>query len=124
MIGAGATLALSGGSTFTQGASATFAPTINASAKTLGQLTAGGAAVSLDGELKVTTLGVPVINSSWPIITNARRSGEFSTLDFDGYNYDVQYPANGGTLIELPTPTPTATAAGTPTTPPTTPTQP
>ncbi len=95
------TLALSGGSTFTQSFGGTFATTIDATATTFGQLTGGGGAVSLNGLLKVTTVGSPAASSSWPIISSANRSGQFSSLDFGALNYGVQYPATGVTLVGL-----------------------
>ena len=69
------TLALSGGSSFTQAACGTFATTIDANTTTFGQLTGGGGPVSLDGKLKVTTLGSPAVGSSWSIISGINRSG-------------------------------------------------
>jgi hypothetical protein len=116
-VEAGASLALSGGSSFTQGASATFAPTINANTANFGRLTGGGGPVNLDGRLMVTTLGAATIGSMWPIIANANRSGQFATRDFPGANYDVQYLSTGVTLVTLatPTPTPTSTPTATPT---------
>jgi hypothetical protein len=109
MIEASASLALSNGSSFAQGASATFAPIIDGNTTKLGQMTGGGGPVNLAGKLLVTTVGSPAINSMWPIISNASRSGQFTTLDFDGNNYDVQYTSSGVTLITLATPTPTST---------------
>jgi hypothetical protein len=119
MIRAGGRLALSGGSSFSTSASGSFVPTLDASTSTFGQLTAGGGTVNLNGKLVVTTLGSPVINSSWPIISGAARSGQFGSLDFDGYNYDVQYTSSGVTLVAVPTPTPTSTPTATPTSTPT-----
>jgi hypothetical protein len=98
-IEAGRTLPLGGGSTFTQGAGGTFATTIDATATTFGQLTGGGGSVSLNGKLKVTTVGSPATSSSWPVISSANRSGQFSSLDFGLLNYAVQYPATGVTLV-------------------------
>src|SRR5207302_1806682 len=100
--------ALSGGSSFTEGVSSTFATTINANTTTFGQLTGGGGAVSLDANLKVTTLGSPAIGTTWPIISSANRLGQFATFDFDGDDYDVQYSSTGVTLVTRPTPTPTS----------------
>ncbi len=109
MIEAGGRLSLSSGSSFAQGASATFAPTIDANATTFGQLTAGGGPVSLAGKLLVQTVGSPAINSTWPIIANVNRSGQFASLDYGANNYDVQYTSTGATLVALATPTPTST---------------
>ena len=112
-IEAGGNLVLSGGSSFAQGASSTFATMINADATAFGRLTGGGGAVSLGARLMVTTTGSSAIGTTWPIISGASRSGQFSSLDFDGYNYDVQYSSTGVTLVTLATPTPTSTATPT-----------
>ena len=121
MIEAGGVLSLGGGSAVAEGATGTFAPTIDANAATVGQLIGGGGPVSLDGKLRVTTVGLPALNSTWPIIANASRSGQFATFDFGGGNYQVQYTASGVTLIALATPTstPTSTPTATPTNTPT-----
>jgi hypothetical protein len=122
MIEAGSTFSLGNGSAVAQGASATFAPAIDASTTTFGRLTGGGP-VSLDGKLMVTTVGSATVGSTWPIISGAIRSGEFATFDFGGNSYDVQYTSTGVTLVTLPTPTPTSTptptATNTPTSTPT-----
>jgi hypothetical protein len=100
-VEAAGTFALSGGSSFTQGASGTLAVTIDANTATFGQLTGGGGSVSLDGELKVTGIGPPAIASSWPIISGANRTGQFATLEFTINTYDVQYSPTGVTLVVL-----------------------
>jgi fibronectin-binding autotransporter adhesin len=123
-IEAAGSLALSSGSSFSEGGSSTFAPTIDANTATFGQLSAGGGPVSLGGKLMVTTVGSPAVNSAWPIISGANRSGQFATLDFGSSSYDVQYSPTGVTLVTLPTPTPTSTPTPTATdTPTATPTQ-
>ena len=99
MIEASGTLNMSGGSAFTQGPAGTFATTIDANANAFGRLTAGGSPMSLDGALKVTTVGSPAVGSTWPIISGANRSGQFATKDFGSTNYDVQYPLDGVTLV-------------------------
>ena len=99
VIHAGSTMSFSGGSTFTQGSGGTFETTINANTPSFGQLNGGGEAVNLDGTLKVNTVGHPAVSSSWPIITNANRSGTFASQDFAGWNYAVQYPAGGVILV-------------------------
>nr|MDP9237792.1 hypothetical protein [Chloroflexota bacterium] len=99
-IEATGSLALSGAS-FTQGSGGTFATTIDATTTAFGQLTAGGGPVSLGGKLKVTTIGSPAIAGSWPIISDANRSGQFETFDFGAINYDVQYPSTGVTLARV-----------------------
>src|SRR6202023_1276076 len=95
------TLALTGGSTFTQGFGGTLATTIDVTATTFGRLTANGALVSVDGLLKVTTVGSPPNGSPWPIISNANVFGRFASLDFGPLNYTVQYSANAVTLYGL-----------------------
>ena len=119
IVEAGGGLALSNGSSFAQGALATFAPTIDGDTNNFGQLTGGGGMVSLGGTLMVTTVGSPAINSSWPIISGSQRSGQFAALEFGSHNYDVQYSSSGVTLVTLPTPTPTFTATATATNTPT-----
>src|SRR5437867_4421833 len=100
VIHAGSTMSFSGGSTFTQGSGGTFETTINANTPSFGQLNGGGEAVNLDGTLKVNTVGHPAVSSSWPIITNANRSGTFASQDFAGWNYAVQYHAGGVILVD------------------------
>ena len=95
------TLALTGGSAFTQGFGGTLATTIDATATTFGRLTANGALVSVDGLLKVTTVGSPPPGSPWPIISSASLSGVFASRDFGPLNYTVQYSASAVTLYGL-----------------------
>jgi len=97
MIEPGQSLALSGGSSFSQQSTATFATAIDANTTAFGQLSGG--AVSLNGQLKVTTVGSPPLDSQWPLIAGATRAGMFATLDFRGEPYRVQYSAGGVTLI-------------------------
>ena len=108
-IAEGVSFALSNGFSFVQGGSATFATTVDANTNGFGQLTGGGNTVSLDGKLMITTVGAPAINSTWPIIINAKRSGQFAALDPGTGAYDVQYLAGGVTLVAAVTPTPTIT---------------
>jgi len=98
-------LSLVGGPSFGQGAGGIFATTIDANANIFGQLTAGGHAVSLDGKLRVTTVGAPSAGSSWPIISGATtRSGQFAAFDICDTNYDVEYAASSVTLVvDVPT---------------------
>jgi len=98
-LDAGFAYAISNGSTFSQGPGGTFATTIDANAVTFGQLTGGGDSVSLDGTLKVATVGSPAPSSAWPIISGASRSGQFATYDLGSKVYKTQYPADGVTLI-------------------------
>jgi hypothetical protein len=93
------TLALGNGATYTQDASSTFATTIDANATKFGQLNAGGSAVTIDGKLKVITVGHPAVGSRWPIISSALRSGTFPSRDFGYWNYSEEDSATGVTLI-------------------------
>jgi len=133
LIEAGGSLALSNGSSFVQGACATFATTIDANTNTFGQLTGGSGPVSLDGTLMITTVGSPAIDSTWPIISDASIAGQFAAVALVGpTNYDVEYASTGVTLVVLQqalhtstaptpssmcglTPVPTTTPSSTPT---------
>ncbi|MFI5366175.1 MAG: beta strand repeat-containing protein [Candidatus Binatia bacterium] len=110
-IETGGSLVLNGGSSFVQGACATFATTIDGNTTAFGQLTGGSGTVSLDGKLIVTTVGSPAIDSTWPIISDATLSGQFAALEVVGLNnYDVEYAPTGVTLVVLAQAPPTPTA--------------
>jgi streptogramin lyase len=98
IIESGTTFSLSTGSTFTQGATGTFQTTIDANAAKFGQLNGGGDTVTLDGKLRVITVGHPAVGSSWPIIANAVRSGTFASSDICAPDYNVEYASTGVTL--------------------------
>jgi hypothetical protein len=46
----------------------------------------------------VTTLGAPALNSTWPVVSGASRSGAFSGHDFGSVSYNTLYPSTGVTL--------------------------
>jgi hypothetical protein len=68
---------------------------------TFGRLTVGGGLVSLNGTLKVTTIGSPPPGSPWPIISSANVFSQFASVDFGPLNYSVPYSATAVTLYGL-----------------------
>ena len=82
---------------FTQASTGTFATTIDATAASYGQMSGG--VVSLDGKLKVTSVGVPATGTSYGVIANAARTGTFASWDLRGVNYWRQYVPTGLNLV-------------------------
>jgi hypothetical protein len=95
----GGNLALSGGSTLTNGATGTLGVTVNGTSGTGG---ISGPGLTLAGTLGVTTVGSPALGTIFTPITGPV-AGAFSSLAFGPNAYVVSYPSGA---VELTTATP------------------
>jgi fibronectin-binding autotransporter adhesin len=83
--------------TFAQSVDGTLQTTINVNTMAVGQLSGG--VLSLNGVLRVSTIGSPALGSQWSIITGANLTGAFAVHDFGGIHYAWHYTGTGLTLM-------------------------
>jgi len=100
----GGTFSLGSSGTYTQQSGATLGVTVDATDNTYTGISGGN--TSLSGALQVTTVGLPELGSTWPIIAGASSSGTFSSVG--PIDYTADYSGTGVTLV-APALTTTAT---------------
>jgi len=108
----GGTFTLAPTGHYAQQSGATLEVTVDAVHNTYTGISGGD--TNLAGNLQVTTLGLPALNSTWPIISGASRSGTFGSHDFGTTGYDILYPSTGVTLQVNSSPSPSISIANLP----------